>query len=150
MDWPIQSKFLPSLEGSVAGILGPKGDFRNGEGVSVYIDAVVFDDYLFQGSDDFGFFAFYDCERKGEQQESQTILKMIQANASDADIASQLQNDEQQGGQWIGTNDESLTIQARGREAGLLAAQFKPAGRAGLEKYAAQVAQYSVTPLHRQ
>jgi hypothetical protein len=118
--------------------------------IDVWLDAVVYDDGVFVGPDQSGFYNRFECQQEGEQDEAAFVVGMLDLNFSDESIAAGLKADvEKQRGQDAG-DKAALVDAARAQEAQILLAVLNRSGRAGLKNIALRIRSAQRTVLQRQ
>jgi|HubBroStandDraft_4_1064222.scaffolds.fasta_scaffold35894_2 hypothetical protein len=124
-------------------------DATNALSIDIFIDAVVYDDGIFSGPDSEDFYDRYECERNGALDEGIAVLNLIDRNASEDEIVTQLKTAIEKGQEKDGTDRTSLLEAARGREAQTLLGVFNQGGRIALRNLVQRVVSYNRTTLRR-
>jgi hypothetical protein len=85
--------------------------------IEVSVDGVVYDDGVFEGPDKSKLFERFQTEQQGQHEEAQSVLRQLNAGVTGDALVAVLDEDIFKGQASTGTDNQSLDIAARGREA---------------------------------
>jgi hypothetical protein len=118
--------------------------------ISVSVDGIVYDDGVFVGADNSKLFERYQYEQQGQREEGASMLRQLNADVADDQILQTLNQDIQKGAIATGSDDKSLFIAGKGREAQRLLGIFQNNGRTALRMAAVKLSGSKVAGLSRQ